>query len=102
MSCEPGITFQRTENETLDAWADLDSMPGGVRLHVQEQWGQDKYLVTISRTGLQITMEASLFHLSALQQALKEYVDRLRAARGWPVLGPAGIEPRISTTDGLG
>jgi len=79
----PGIEFRVAGDSGLDASARLDWMAlGGLCVDFHEQRGADEYLVTISREGMRVTFSCSLFHLSALNQALGLYVKRVRKERG--------------------
>lgn len=82
----PAIEFRCVGNQGLDARAQLDWMTDGLCVDVHETWGADQYLVTVSKDGLKITFACSLFHLSALSQALSLYVARLREVREWPTV----------------
>jgi len=85
---EPGITFVKLADGGMNAMAYLDTYPGigGLEMHVHEVWGADEYQVTFSRSGLRVTFTASLFQLSAMEQACLAYVQRLRSERQWPTM----------------
>jgi len=82
----PAIEFRAANNDCIDASARLDWMAGGLCIDVHENWGKDEYLVTLSRQGLSVTFPCSLFHLSAMEQALRFYLERVKTQRSWPTV----------------
>ncbi len=83
----PSVMFEFMPNDAINACAHLDFLPeNGLRIDVREEWGADRFVITVHRTGLRVSFDASFFHLQGLEQTLgavrKKITERADRAMG--------------------